>query len=60
MVKFNGEVIGDTALSYAGVVSTFAGEYVAKKAGVYEFIVYAYDARTGNTGVDRVSIRVSD
>jgi len=60
IVKHNGAKIGEIALEYAGKTSTFRAEYSAEKPGVYEFIVYAYDASTGNTGVDRVSFVVGE
>ncbi|MFQ5627958.1 MAG: hypothetical protein ACE5I1_04290 [bacterium] len=50
----------EIALEYARKTSTFQAEYPTEKPGVYEFIVYAYDANTGNTGVDRVSFVVGE
>lgn len=60
IVKLDGERLDEVALAYGGETSTFTGSYQATRAGVYEFIVYGYDAATGNTGVDRVSFIVTD
>ncbi|EMR01471.1 hypothetical protein [Cesiribacter andamanensis] len=35
--------------------STFAGDFTPQAAGLYEVIITAYDAKTGNTGVDKVN-----
>ncbi len=59
LVKRNGEPGGETTLSYAGTASQFAGSVDVNEPGVYEVTVYAYDAQTGNTGVDRVTFIVN-
>ena len=33
----------------------FEGETLINKAGRYELIIYAYDAQSGNTEVDKVN-----
>ncbi len=44
-------------MDFAGP-STFQGKAIVKEKGEYEIIVYAYDAQTGNTGVDKVVVSV--
>ncbi|GAA5525822.1 hypothetical protein Maes01_02395 [Microbulbifer aestuariivivens] len=39
-------------------VNTFGGELQPDGPGLYQLLVYAYDPRTGNTGVDQVSFIV--
>jgi len=56
----NGEMTGETALSYAGATSQFAGTVEVAAPGAYEAIVYAHDPATGNTGLDRVTFVVSE
>lgn len=57
MVKQEDKVIETVGLDYAGP-STFSGQAVVKKKGAYELIVYAFDPRTGNSGVDRTTVTV--
>lgn len=45
-------------LDYAGEASEFAGSARVTEPGRYEVLVTAYQARTGNTGVDRASFVV--
>jgi hypothetical protein len=45
-------------MNYAGP-STFQGEVTVSKNGDYEIIVYSYDPQTGNTGVDKVNVKVN-
>lgn len=60
LVKRNGEQIGSVPLAFTGQSSTFEGTYTAEEAGAYEFVVYAYHAKTGNTGVDKTTTVISD
>ncbi|MFP3943532.1 MAG: hypothetical protein ACLFWF_06550 [Alphaproteobacteria bacterium] len=46
------------SLDYAGKASQFAGEIPVKDPGLYRVTVYAYDERTGNTGLDRTTFIV--
>lgn len=39
--------------------NTFEGKVPVKKPGNYEMVIYAYNSRTGNTGVDKVNIVAS-
>jgi hypothetical protein len=45
-------------MNFAGP-STFQGEATVSKKGDYEIIVYSYDPQTGNTGVDKVNVKVN-
>ncbi len=58
LVKHDGKIIGNTQLSFAEP-STFTGQPSVTEKGTYEVIVYAYDAQTGNTGVDKVTVNVN-
>lgn len=58
IVKHNGIPIGRVFLAYANKPNTFTGNLEIGKPGVYEIHVYAYDAQTGNTGIDRVVFKV--
>jgi len=52
-------VIDEVVLVYAGRPSQFSGTLKASAPGQYQALVYAYDRRTGNTGVDTVSVDVA-
>ena len=39
--------------------STFKGEASVSEKGTYEIIVYAYDPQTGNTGVNKATVKVN-
>lgn len=55
----NGKRIGTMPLKYAGSASQFSGVWKVEEPGTYEATVYAYDAATGNTGLDSVTFMVS-
>ena len=57
IVKKNGQYFQTYPLKFAGETNIFQTDLQLEK-GVYEFIVYAYDAKTGNTGVDKTTIIV--
>ena len=57
-VSRNGMRAGEVALAYAGETSQFAGEIPAGEPGAYEIVVYAYDPKSGNTGLDRTTVVV--
>jgi hypothetical protein len=58
LVKKDGRLIKDIPLEYAGRPSLFSGTFTSEEAGSYDLIVYAYDPRSGNTGIDRVTFEV--
>jgi hypothetical protein len=47
-------------LAYAGTSSRFAVSWTPDEGGVYEIEVWAYDPDTGNTGIDRTTVIVSE
>lgn len=49
----------DIALSYSGTPSQYAAFIEAPEPGAYDVVVTAYDAATGNTGVDRTTFSVA-
>lgn len=51
---------GSLPLLFAGKTSTFAADFQIDAKGVYEILVYAYDPETGNTGVDRATVIVTE
>lgn len=57
LVKYDGRIIASAALAFTSP-STFQGEAVVTKKGVYEIFVYAFDPQTGNTGVDKTTVTV--
>lgn len=52
MVEHNDETLGRYPLRFAGETSQFATAVPVDSPGLYVVTVYAYDAATGNTGVD--------
>jgi hypothetical protein len=57
-LKREGKAAGEYPLLFTGKVSLFAADLPARDKGEYEAVIYAYDPRTGNTGVDRVVFTV--
>lgn len=57
IVRKNGEPYKTVPLKLQDT-STFSAPLQAKSPGVYQLLVYAYDPRTGNTGVDQTSFIV--
>ncbi len=47
------------ALGYAGAASEFAATFDLQLPGVYDIKVYAYDAKSGNTGVGQIELTVT-
>ncbi len=60
MIKKDGEAIDSVPLAFTGQTSTFSANYTAPESGVYEITVYAYHDKTGNTGLDRTTVIVSE
>lgn len=60
MIKKSGEMVDSVPLEFTGQTSTFSGSYTTPESGVYEIIVYAYHDKTGNTGVDKTTVIVSE
>ena len=59
LIERNGKPAGEADLGYAGSASQFSGTLTVDQPGAYEATVYAYDPRTGNTGVDHVTFVVT-
>lgn len=51
LVEKDGEPLPPVRLSISEKASTFTGTLDAQQPGLYQLTVYAYDPRTGNTGV---------
>lgn len=60
LVKRGDARIGRFPLRYAGTPSDFAGTVSLTKPGLYHISVYAFDPASGNTGVDDVTLTVTD
>lgn len=60
IIKHDGRISGTIPLRYADKKSTFEGELEVTRGGLYEIIVYSYDPVTGNTGLDRSVVAVSE
>jgi len=58
LVSREGQDVADITMDYAGKSSRFSGDVPVTGPGVYDLSVYAYDPRTGNTGVDRTTFIV--
>ncbi len=54
-LKINGERKGILPLTFCGARNCFETEVPLEVPGDYEFIVYAFDPKTGNTGVDKTT-----
>ena len=59
MVKKDGESVGEVELDNPAQ-NSFQGHFGIKEAGYYQITVYAYNPKTGNTGVDIVNYVVRD
>lgn len=59
ILKKDGETLSEIALENPGR-NIFSGKADITAPGYYEVTVYAYDPRTGNTGVDRINYVVTD
>jgi hypothetical protein len=46
------------AMSFTGKTSTFETQFIPEESGSYQIMVYGYDPRTGNTGLDKTTITV--
>ncbi|MDX1942304.1 MAG: hypothetical protein SFU99_17195 [Saprospiraceae bacterium] len=55
ILKLNGEKQGEYPLQITDTENLFTGDIPLTQSGNYEIILYAYDARSGNTGVEKVN-----
>jgi len=49
------EEVARMTMNFAGKQNTFEANFSPEEEGPYQIMVYGYDARTGNTGVDRTT-----
>ncbi|MEY8759119.1 hypothetical protein [Chryseobacterium tongliaoense] len=54
ILKRNGTYLSETSLSFVST-NLFETSVPIAEGGNYELIVYAYDSKTGNTGVDKIN-----
>lgn len=57
-ISKDGEFIKSIMLTITEKANTFKGSFEGAAAGLYEIAVFAYDKRSGNTGLDKVNIIV--
>ncbi|WP_237057495.1 hypothetical protein [Microbulbifer sediminum] len=60
LVKKDGKPWRTIPLAMADTANTFVASLSPEEPGVYQVLVYAFDDRSGNTGVDRVSFIVRE
>ncbi|AWF83087.1 hypothetical protein BTJ40_20930 [Microbulbifer sp. A4B17] len=60
LIKRDGKPFARVPLEIQEMMNTFSAPFATDVPGVYEVVLYAYDPRTGNTGVDRGSFIVRD
>lgn len=59
IVHRDGQLVGDLPLTYSGTTSQYELALNPEAAGLYTVMVQAYDAMTGNAGIDRTSFQVT-
>ena len=55
VVKKEGVRLGEEPLHLTAQPNIFEGNLSVKEKGNYELLIYAYDPKTGNTGVDKIN-----
>lgn len=60
IVKHNGIHIDSVPFAYGNKTSTFEASLAFQGPGTYKIQVYAYDKKTGNTGVDTTMFKVQE
>lgn len=58
VVNLNGKKIAEVPLTITEVWNNFIGVLPVPSKGDYEVHVYAYDPKTGNTGIDKINFTV--
>ncbi|MCO1332715.1 hypothetical protein MO867_00050 [Microbulbifer sp. OS29] len=58
LLERNGERFASIPLKIQETMNTFSAPFATDVPGAYKILVYAYDPKTGNTGVDRGSFIV--
>ncbi|MEQ1609051.1 MAG: hypothetical protein ABL956_08815 [Hyphomonadaceae bacterium] len=59
IIQIDGKALPERPLTYSGTTSQYELSFRPDTAGVYNIVVQAYDATTGNTGVDRTTFTVA-
>ena len=59
MIEHDGKPLPERPLAFSGTTSQYELSFRPDTAGVYNVLVQAYDATTGNTGVDRTTFTVA-
>ncbi len=60
LVKRDGQAYATVDLVITEQVNTYVADFITSESGAYEFVVYVYDPKTGNTGLDKVNVVVGD
>ncbi len=60
MVRRDGETVTRLPMAYAGTTSQYASRWLPEEPGTYLLEVWAYHPASGNTGIDRTSVIISD
>ncbi|GAA5521129.1 hypothetical protein LQ318_05250 [Aliifodinibius salicampi] len=55
VIEKGGEEVERKRMEFAGKQNTFEASFAPEENGPYQILVYGYDPRTGNTGVDRTT-----
>lgn len=58
VVHLNGREVGTVPLNYVGIWNNFEAVIPIQQKGDYLVYVYAFDPKTGNTGLDRINFTV--
>ena len=56
VIKKDGQIVARKEMTFAGKSSTFETSFEPKEGGAYQIMVYGYDSRTGNTGLDKTTV----
>lgn len=60
IIRKGGEIIDTVPVEFTGQTSTYEATYRASGSGAYEIMVTAYHTATGNTGVDKTTVVISN
>ena len=59
IIRKEGEKTQEVPLQFSGTANIFEGNFGVSEKGMYQIDVYAFDPKTGNTGVDKVNIIIN-
>ena len=57
-IRYNGDTVMTRRMTHTGTLSQYSVDVPSTEKGPYEILVTAFDARSGNTGLDRASFIV--